>query len=38
VIGTFEENSIVLEIKKHIAGKAALGDELISQIQQLNGH
>ena len=37
VIGTFEENNIVLEIKKHIAGKAALGDELISQIQQLNG-
>jgi hypothetical protein len=38
VIGTFEENNIVLEIKKHIASKAALGDELISQIQQLNRH
>jgi hypothetical protein len=37
VIGKFEENNIVLEIKKHISGKAALGDEIISQIQQLNG-
>ncbi|MHC4244746.1 MAG: DUF4954 family protein [Planctomycetota bacterium] len=37
VIGTFEENNIVLEIKKHIASKTALGDKLISQIQQLKG-
>jgi hypothetical protein len=37
VIGTFEENNIVSDIKKHIAGKAALVDKLISQIQRLNG-
>ncbi len=37
VIGTFEENNIVLEIKEHIASKTALGDKLISRIQQLNG-
>jgi carbonic anhydrase/acetyltransferase-like protein (isoleucine patch superfamily) len=37
VTGTFEENSFVLEIKKHITSKTALGDELISQMQQLAG-
>lgn len=35
VRGTFEENSFVLEIEKHIARKAALGDELIGQMEQL---
>jgi len=35
VIGTFEENSFVLEIKKHITSKTALGDKIISQMQQL---
>ncbi len=37
VIGTFEENSFVLEIKKHITSKTALGDSLISKMQQLAG-
>jgi len=35
VMGTFEENSFVLEIEKHITGKTALGDELIGRMQQL---
>jgi hypothetical protein len=37
VIGTFEENSFVLEVKKHITSKTSLGDKLISQMQQLAG-
>ena len=37
VIGTFEDNNIVLEIKEHITNKTALGDKLIGQMQQLNG-
>jgi carbonic anhydrase/acetyltransferase-like protein (isoleucine patch superfamily) len=37
VIGTFEENSFVLEVKKHITSKTALGDKIISQMQQLAG-
>jgi len=36
VRGTFEENSFVSEIKKHIARKKALGDELISRMQKLH--
>jgi len=35
VRGTFEENSFVLEIEKHIDRKTALGDELISRIEKL---
>ena len=35
VRGTFEENSFVLEIEKHIARKTALGDELIGRMEQL---
>ena len=35
VRGTFEENSFVLEIKKHIARKTELGDELIGRMEQL---
>ena len=35
VRGTFEENSFVTEIEKHIAGKTALGDELIRRMEQL---
>jgi hypothetical protein len=35
VRGTFEENSFVMEIEKHIAGKTALGDELIRRMEQL---
>ncbi|MFZ2147758.1 MAG: DUF4954 family protein [Sedimentisphaerales bacterium] len=35
VRGTFEENSFVLEIEKHIINKTALGDELISRIEKL---
>ncbi|MHC4104897.1 MAG: DUF6819 domain-containing protein, partial [Planctomycetota bacterium] len=37
VRGTFEDNSFVLEIKKHITSKTALGDKVISQMQQLAG-
>ena len=37
VRGTFEENSFVLEIKKHITRKTALGDELISRMKKLRG-
>jgi NDP-sugar pyrophosphorylase family protein len=35
VRGTFEENSFVSEIEKHITSKTALGDALISRIQKL---
>ncbi len=35
VRGTFEENSFVLEIEKHIARKTALGDELIGRMEEL---
>jgi len=35
VRGTFEENSFVMEIEKHIAEKTALGDELIRRMEQL---
>ena len=35
VRGTFEENSFVLEIEKHIERKTALGDELISRMEKL---
>jgi len=37
VRGTFEENSFVLEIEKHIITKTALGDELISRMKKLRG-
>jgi len=37
VRGTFEENSFVLEIEKHITRKTALGDELISRMEKLRG-
>ena len=35
VRGGFEENSFVCEIEKHIAAKTALGDELISRMEEL---
>jgi hypothetical protein len=35
VRGTFEDNSFVSEIKKHIAEKAQLGDELIKRTEKL---
>jgi hypothetical protein len=35
VRGTFEENSFVLEIEKHIDQKTALGDELIGRMEKL---
>jgi len=35
VRGTFEENSFVLEIEKHIARKTALGDELVGRMEEL---
>jgi hypothetical protein len=35
VRGTFEENSFVLEIEKHIDRKTALGDELIGRMEKL---
>jgi len=35
VRGTFEANSFVCEIEKHIAGKTALGDKLIGRIEKL---
>jgi len=35
VRGTFEGNSFVLEIEKHIDRKTALGDELIGRMEQL---
>jgi hypothetical protein len=35
VRGIFEENSFVLEIKKHIARKTAIGDELIGRMEEL---
>ncbi len=37
VRGTFEENSFVQEIEKHIATKTALGDELIDRMETLRG-
>jgi hypothetical protein len=38
VRGTFEDNSFVMEIEKHINGKTALGDELIRRMEQLRRH
>ena len=35
VRGTFEENSFVSEIEKHIISKTALGDELINRMEKL---
>ena len=35
VRGTFEENSFVLEIEKHIDRKTSLGDELIGRMEKL---
>ncbi|MHC4363841.1 MAG: DUF4954 family protein [Planctomycetota bacterium] len=35
VRGTFEKNSFVSEIEKHIKSKTALGDELISRMKEL---
>ena len=35
VRGTFEENSFVSEIEKHITTKTALGDELIGRMEEL---
>ena len=35
VRGTFEENSFVLEIEKHIARKTAFGDELVGRMEEL---
>jgi NDP-sugar pyrophosphorylase family protein len=35
VRGTFEENSFVSEIEKHIVDKKALGDELIERMERL---
>jgi len=35
VRGTFEENSFVREIEKHIISKQSLGDELINRIKNL---
>jgi hypothetical protein len=35
VRGTFEENSFVLEIEKHIVRKTTLGDELVGRMEEL---
>jgi hypothetical protein len=35
VRGTFEENSFVSEIEKHIATKIALAEELIGRMERL---
>ena len=35
VRGTFEENSFVTEIEKHIVEKNKLGDELINRMKKL---
>ena len=35
VRGTFEENSFVLEIEKHIVRKTELGDELVGRMEEL---
>jgi hypothetical protein len=35
VRGTFEQNSFVLEIEKHIDGKRTIGDELICRMEKL---
>ncbi len=36
VRGTFEEDSFVSEIEQHITSKTALGDELISRMENLH--
>ena len=38
VRGTFEGNSFVLEIEKHIDRKTTLGDELIGRMEELRQH
>jgi len=38
VRGTFEENSFVLEIEKHIDQKTSLGEELIGRMEKLRGN
>ena len=35
VRGTFEDNSVVKDIKKHIEDKTQLGDELIRRMQKI---
>ena len=35
VRGTFEDNSFVLQIEKHISVKTELGDELIGRMERL---
>ncbi|NOR66947.1 MAG: DUF4954 family protein, partial [Woeseiaceae bacterium] len=35
VRGTFDKNSFVLEIDKHVVSKTALGDELIGRMEKL---
>lgn len=35
VRGTFEENSFVQEIEKHIVRKTTLGDELVGRMEEL---
>ena len=35
VRGTYEENSFVTEIEKHITTKTKLGDELIGRVEKL---
>jgi hypothetical protein len=37
VRGTFEQNSFVSEIEKHITSKTTLGNELISRMKELRG-
>ena len=37
VRGTFEGNSFVKDIEKHIAAKQALGNELISRLEKITG-
>ena len=37
VRGTFEKNSFVSEIEKHITSKTTLGNELISRMKKLRG-
>jgi len=36
VRGTFDDNSFVREIEKHIIAKTALGDEVIHRMEQLH--
>jgi len=38
VRGTFEDNSFVMEIEKHINEKTAIGDELIRRMELLRRH